>query len=138
VGEPKLASNLGNRNPRMIVFGSAAWRSEAYHDHQAALEQACHALSITEVVDIGPPCGAIPKLSVGCVPKGSLPPDQVSREMLDAHAGFFSYPAACLGKSGVFAAYAAHGLVPVTYAANVTANKDGLRPNEHFLPVYPS
>ena len=135
VGEPKLASNFSRRKPRMIVFGSAAWRRQAYHEHQAALEQACHALSMTEVVDIGPPCGAIPKLSVRCVPKGGLPPDQVSREMLDALAGFFSYPAACLGKSGVFAAYAAHGLVPMTYGANVADNRDGLRPNEHFLPV---
>jgi len=135
VGEPKLASNFSRRKPRMIVFGSAAWRRQAYHEHQAALEQACHALSMTEVVDIGPPCGAIPKLSVRCVPKGGLPPDQVSREMLDALAGFFSYPAACLGKSGVFAAYAAHGLAPMTYAANVADNKDGLRPGEHFLPV---
>ena len=135
VGEPKLASNLGRRKARMIVFGSAAWRRQAYHEHRGALEQACRELGIAEVVDIGPRCGAIPKLSVRCVSKGSLPPDQVSREISDARAGFFSYPAACLGKSGVFAAYAAHGLAPMTYAANVADNKDGLRPGEHFLPV---
>ena len=135
VGEPKLASNLGRRKARMIVFGSAAWRRQAYHEHQDALEQACRELGIAEVVDIGPSCGGIPKLSGRCVSKGSLPPDQVSREMSDARAGFFSYPAACLGKSGVFAAYAAHGLAPMTYAANVADNKDGLRPGEHFLPV---
>ena len=138
VGEPKLASNLGRRKARMIVFGSAAWRRQAYHEHQDALEQACRELGIAEVVDIGSPYGGIPKLSARCVSKGSLPPDQISREMSDARAGFFSYPAACLGKSGIFAAYAAHGVAPVTYGTNAGVSKDGLRPDEHFLPVSPS
>lgn len=46
---------------------------------------------------------------------------------------FFAYPTAYLGKSGVFAAYAAHGLAPVTFSANRAANEDGLKAGEHYL-----
>ena len=138
VGEPDLPACLAGREPRMIVFGSAAWRRQAYHEQSGALVHACRELGITEVADIGPRCGDIPKLAVRCATKGSLPAELVGREMRNARAGFFTYPAPCLGKSSIFAAYAAHGLLPVTYAENSAENKDGVRPNEHYLPVSPS
>jgi hypothetical protein len=37
----------------------------------------------------------------------------VSRLLLDSFAGFLAYPSAFLGKSTIFAAYCAHGLLPV-------------------------
>src|SRR5207302_6871010 len=46
------------------------------------------------------------------------------RWMRRAKAGFTSYPVHCLGKSGVFAAYAAHGLLPIV--ARTGGNDDGL------------
>jgi len=133
VGEPNMKPSLRNRKPRLVVFGSAGWRQQAYDQHRNALEKLCQALKITEVIDIGPPCSDIPQISVPCIQKGRLSAEQINRELLNARAGFFSYPVAFLGKSGIFAAYAAHGLVPVTYASNNTCSEDGLRPNEHFL-----
>ena len=135
VGEMSRRTNLATRKPRMIVFGSAAWRRQTYIEHRDALERACRVLEISEIVDIGPPCGDIPKSSRPCMVRGSLPAEQVGQEMTDARAGFFTYPAAYLGKSGIFAAYAAYGLVPITYSENIADNKDALRPMEHFLPM---
>lgn len=50
-------------------------------------------------------------------------------------AGFFACPVHCLAKSGIFAAYAAHGLVPVTTPGAAAGNLDGLRAGEHFVPA---
>jgi hypothetical protein len=135
VGEPPSLPAWSSRRARLVVFGDPAWRRQAYFEHQTAVEETCAAFSLAEIVDIGAPCGPLPKLSVPCVLKGSLPADRVSEELLDARAGFFAYPAAYLGKSGIFAAYAAHGLVPVTHAENPTDNHDGLREREHFVSI---
>ena len=135
VGEPQSLPAWSSRRARLVVFGDPAWRRQAYFEHQGALEDACAAFGLDEIVDIGSPCGTLPKLRVYCVPKGNLPAEQVSAELLDARAGFFAYPAAYLGKSGVFAAYAAHGLVPVTHAENLADNDDGLRQRDHFVSI---
>jgi hypothetical protein len=91
-------------------------------------------MGINELVDIGAPF-EIPPLAVPVSRRGILSASEVSREMLSARAGFFAYPAAYLGKSGVFAAYAAHGLAPITFAANVMRNADGLACGEHYLSM---
>jgi hypothetical protein len=132
VGEPERLPGWNDRPPRMIVFGSAGQRRQVYDEHRTELEAACHALKLEEIVDIGAPL-EIPTLSMRVTQRGILSAAEVSREMLSARAGFFAYPTAYLGKSGVFAAYAAHGLVPVTYSANRARNEDGLTSGEHYL-----
>jgi len=133
VGEPPSLPHWGNRRPRLVVFGNPAWRRQAYVEHQTALEDACAAFGLEEIVDIGSPCGVLPKFRVPVVLKGNLPAEEISAQLLNARAGFFTYPAAYLGKSGVFAAYAAHGVAPLTYAKNVAANGDGLSERDHFI-----
>src|ERR1035437_1050608 len=132
VGEPERLPEWDERKPRMIVFGSAGWRERVYRDHKTDLEQACQQLNLTEIVDIGTPL-RIPQLSVRISQRGILSAQEISREMLDARAGFFAYPTAYLGKSTIFAAYAAHGLSPITFPANKDENEDGLKCGEHYL-----
>lgn len=134
VGEaPASALAAPRREPTMIVFGSAPWRRQAYCDQRGALEAACAALEIRRIVDIGAPCGDKPKLSVPLLETGVIPATTVNQHLTRARAGFFTYPAAYLGKSTIFAAYAAHALVPVTHGGNDVENLDGLRADEHFL-----
>jgi hypothetical protein len=97
VGEPHSLPAWGNRRARLVVFGDPVWRRQAYFEHRAALQDTCAAFSLDEIVDIGSPCGDLPKLRVPCVLKGNLPAEQVSEELLSARAGFFAYPAAYLG-----------------------------------------
>ena len=52
--------------------------------------------------------------------------------MRNARFGFFT-PDTYLGKSGIFAAYASHGLVPITVDENDKTNEDQLQINNHFL-----
>ena len=138
VGEPAQVPAYHERPARLAVFGTPGWRRDAYTKHRDSLERVCAQLGLTEIVDIGPDCGAVPNLRVPCVQKGSLPADQFSREFLSCRAGFFSYPVPFLGKSGVFAAYAAHGLLPITHAANLEGSEDGLEPSQHFIVAAPS
>jgi hypothetical protein len=135
VGELLASLEWRQRKPRMIVFGGAAWRRQAYFDRRIDLQHAIETFGIDEVVDIGPPCGDVPKLPVRHTVKGILGAESVDRELTEARAGFFTYPADYLGKSTIFAAYASHGLLPVTFAGNAAQNQDGLYAGEHFLRV---
>lgn len=131
VGEPAALPAWNERAPRMIVFGSASWRRQVYAEHRAELEAACQAFDLDEIADIGSPV-ELPNLSRPVLRRGILSAAEVSRDLLAARTGFFSCPINCLGKSGIFAAYAAHGLLPVTFAANPADNLDGLIPGRHF------
>jgi hypothetical protein len=135
VGELSSLTPPNRRAAKLVVLGSAAWRRQVYFDHGADLAQACRALEIEQILDIGPSFGALPKLPVAHSPCGTLPLDEIHRQLTSARAGFFTCPAPYLGKSSIFAAYAAHGLVPLTYAENRALNHDGLTAGEHFLPI---
>jgi hypothetical protein len=63
---------------------------------------------------------------------GTLPAEDVSAWLQTARAGFMAYPPAFLGKSTVFAAYAAHGLAPVV-AWNRDQDAESARRATHFL-----
>jgi hypothetical protein len=116
VGEPAVVPPSEERQPRvMAVFGGPGQRQQAFGELRESLAAACSALDITEIIDLGPSLAALPE-RVGGVPVralGSRPAAEVSSALLGAYAGFLAYPAPFLAKSSVFAAYCAHGLVPV-------------------------
>jgi hypothetical protein len=135
VGEPAQVPAYHERPPRLAVFGTPSWRRQAYTKHRDSLVRICKSLELTEIVDIGAPCEETPNVSIRCVQKGSLPAELVSQELLSCRAGFFAYPIPYLGKSGSFAAYAAHGLAPVTHSANPVESEDGIHVRDHYLPA---
>jgi hypothetical protein len=116
VGEPAETPAAGARHPRsMLVFGGPGSRRRAYGPLLPSLAAACRALAIAEIVDLGPPCGELPARVAGLPVRalGPRPEAEVSAILLRSYAGFLAYPEAFLAKSTVFAAYCAHGLVPV-------------------------
>lgn len=116
VGEPATVPPAGERDPRaMLVFGGAGNRRRAYGELRQALTAACRALAIAEILDLGPPLPELPPVLDGLPVRalGVLPEKEVSGILLRSYAGFLGYPAPMLAKSTVFAAYCAHGLVPV-------------------------
>ncbi len=133
VGEPKQVPASGERRPSMIVFGKAPSRRLAYTRHTHDLEQACRTLKLSQVVDIGPGEIDCTNVTLQVVRRGPLNSEQVSNELLRARAGFFTCPAPALEKSGVYAAYAAHGLLPVTFSSNHAENADGLVQSRHWV-----
>ena len=132
VGEPLGLPPAGDRAWQVVVFGSRPVRAQVYA-RPAALEAFCARHGITRVVDVGMPLPETPRLDgVKIHAAGPLPAPEASALFSQSLAGYFDYHAPFLGKSGIFAAYCAHGMVPVTFPANRTAG-DGLRAGEHYL-----
>jgi len=114
VGEPEYVSDAAERLPVMVVFGTPARRARLYRRAAGSILIACRRLGLTELWDIGVPTET-PWLGDGIkvVRMGQLPAEAVSRLLSMARVGFIDLQPASLGKSTVFAAYCAHGLMPV-------------------------
>lgn len=113
VGEPAAPPPLATRVPRLVVFGGPGVRARAWRRPEA-LAAACRALEVEEVADVGPGAGAPAAIAGRPVTRlGSLPAAEVSRLLAASLAGFMVYPPDFLPKSTIFAAYCAHGLLPV-------------------------
>jgi hypothetical protein len=116
VGEPGTLPAAAERRPRfMAVFGGAGIRQRAYAEMRQALAGACRALEVAEILDVGPTLPELPERIEGFKVRalGPLPDAEVSAILLRSYAGFLGYPPSFLAKSTIFAAYCAHGLVPV-------------------------
>jgi hypothetical protein len=114
VGEAPTAAPLAGRERRMILFGGPGNRARAYRELRAQIAQACRALDIEEICDIGPDSGEpAVGLPVPVRRLGPLPEAEVSALLARSLAGFIGYPAPFLPKSTIFAAYCAHGMLPV-------------------------
>ncbi|HEV8238175.1 MAG TPA: glycosyltransferase family 1 protein [Thermoanaerobaculia bacterium] len=114
VGEPPAPAALGRRRRRLVVFGSPGLRARAYTSARRELQRACAALEVEEIADAGPAI-ALPATFAGIPVRrlGEQPAEAISDLLADSVAGFLSYPPALVAKSTVFAAYAAHRMVPV-------------------------
>jgi len=114
VGEPEMVRPFAERARRIVVFGGAGVRRRTYERFLPALEAAVRTLEAEEIWDIGPRiqlparAGGAPVRHLGVLSEG-----EVSEILLDSAAGFLAYPPAFLPKSTIFAAYCAHGALPV-------------------------
>lgn len=118
IGEPsprQAARRLGERQRRLMVFGTRGRRIEVYQRAAADLNRLCERLGVTEILDVGRAVefDFAGQLRVPVREFGELPGAAVSELLLDAVAGVIDYPAAVLGKSTIFAAYCAHRVIPV-------------------------
>lgn len=115
VGESKVRLPLSDREPRLVVFGGVGPRSRVYQRSLPLLEQVCCKLEIQEIIDIGPPLEQpLPQVAGQAVKVlGIQPAAEISRLLAGSKAGFFDYPLTYIEKSTIFAAYCAHGLLPV-------------------------
>jgi hypothetical protein len=113
VGEPSSPPPLAQRARRLILFGGSGTRGRAYRSLARPLGETCR---IEEICDVGPPADDRPDRIAGIPvrPLGVLTAAEVSGLLLESMAGFVAYPASFLAKSTVFAAYCAHGMLPVT------------------------
>jgi hypothetical protein len=115
VGEPPEPPPLASRARRMVLFGGRGARARAYGELRRDLLAACRTLGVEEIADIGPPLERTEEAVDGIPVRqlGVLPAAEASRLLLDSLAGFVAYPAYFLPKSTIFAAYCAHGVLPV-------------------------
>ena len=135
VGEPETVLPFSQRPAQMAVFGAAGVEQGIYRkpisEQSAAITTA---LAIQNVIDIGERVTSVPTHlgSAVVTSMGRLSGRLVSRHLLACRYGLLNYDVGRLGKSGVFAAYAAHGIVPLCIGSRA-APTDGLEENRHFL-----
>lgn len=139
IGEPQKILPLTERDKRLIVFGSATRRAAVYQNSTDLLGQISKKLEIREILDIGPELNVKPTLQ-GLTPittLGQRSETEIVSLLQTSLAGVLDYPTALLAKSSIFAAYCAHGLIPVVTdnetSRSSTANEhDGLKAGQHY------
>ena len=115
VGELATAPPPTRREPTAVVFGaghrSRTWR--ALTAGAATAGAALRAGGVTEIVDVGPELDAVPDRLDGLPVRvaGPLPAAEVSARLARARVGIADYPLHVMTKSGIVAAYLAHGLL---------------------------
>jgi hypothetical protein len=133
VGEPNKILPLVERSQRMIVFGGRANRLRAYQESLPQFISACEQLGIKEIWDIGSATG-LNLADVHGIPileQGRLSGLEISQILSTSIAGFFDYNPIVLGKSTIFAAYCAHGMIPVA-AYGIDRIIDGIEVGKHY------
>jgi len=113
VGEPAIVPAHELRPRRLVVFGGTAAKTAVYRRLGPALSAMLGRGVLDEVLDIGPP-GAARAAGFAVSERGLLPVVEVSGLLLQSRFGAFDTPWGVATKSGVLAAYAAHGVVPVS------------------------
>ena len=133
VGEPDHLNELSERKRQLVIFGGVAWRRRAYYQSRSLLEETCIQLEIEEILDIGAPLdleiNSVAGVAINFLGKRS--PEEISHFLSDALVGFLCYPNQFLAKSGVFAAYCAHRLLPVCVSER-GENEDGLEAGKNY------
>lgn len=137
VGEMPVYSP--KRAPKIVVFGGAALRAATYRAAGEALFKWVRSQGF-ELHDIGPAMneplitGALKQ--VGAIVHGQLASEEADPILSDASFGVVKYQVEEAAKSGVLAAYCAHGICPVLISDN-NATSNGLVANKHYLAGIP-
>ena len=137
IGEMPSYSSV--RAPKVVVFGGVALRRATYQAAGESLFVWANQQGF-ELHDIGPaindPLLAKSLNHAGVIEHGCLNAEDVSKQLADASFGVVVYPVNYVAKSGVFAAYCAHGVCPILISkSNVEA--DGLVAGHHYLTGMP-
>jgi len=137
VGEPASLPPFSEREPYAVNFGGAGKKAELYKDYGTEVDQLLQRREIERIVDIGPtvPESVTTSLSVPVDRRGILPKEEVSACLQRASLGLLNYGLHCLRKSGVWGAYAAHG-VPTVFTTE-REPIDRLLEGKHFMVLDP-
>lgn len=135
MGEPHVSYPLVEREPLMVLFGGKDWRTTAFIKDRFEIEAACHKWGIKKIIEIG--AGQTPEvnLNVPVLRLGRLSAEEVSIWMSRCRLGFVSYLSSYLEKSSIFAAYAAHGVVPVLPKRAMIPKTLGVIENRQYVCV---
>jgi len=132
VGEPEDPTPWNRREPRAIVFGSTATRARAFVALRACAP-ALARLGIQEIVEAGD--GASQSGEVAGMPTrrlGRLSASELGALLAGSRFALIDYPSRFLGKSSVFAGYAANGCAAINTFA-LDRDFDGLRMGVHYI-----
>lgn len=131
-GEPDTPPPANLRRPVAVVFGSHSTRQRAF-DALRENEARLRMLGVEELIEVGGG-SATAHCAMPCRSAGRLEVPELRELLLQSRFGLLDYPSQFLGKSGVFAAYAAHGCV-VLDTCRPGPDTDRLVAGEHYLSL---
>ncbi len=138
VGEMPAYSS--KRAPKIVVFGGAALRAATYRAAGEKLFEWVRTQGF-ELHDIGPvmnePAITDTLTRAGATVHGRLEVEEASLILSEASFGVVKYPVGAAAKSGVLAAYCAHGVCPILISESY-ATSDGLVADKHYLAGMPA
>ncbi len=138
VGEPGELPPARTRKRQLVVFGRPPSREAVFSRCLHLLGPVCRTLGVERVLEIGPAARARKhRLPVAVEATGALDAGEVSAILRDSMFGLIASDAGMLSKSSVFAAYCAHGTVPLVAgqddAGGDAGEADGLHANRQYL-----
>ncbi len=116
IGEIRDPKPLRERARRLVVFGQKTTREGLYRNHAEKIQAVVRNLRLESIVDVGSGESKLIPSLVGTIPVervGYLSESSLSALLADSVAGVLQYGAEVWEKSGVLAAYQAHGVVPI-------------------------
>ncbi|OUC15277.1 MAG: hypothetical protein B0A82_07970 [Alkalinema sp. CACIAM 70d] len=134
---PTALPNLSDRQRRLVVFGLQGTRARVYNQSSSVINEFCIRFGIQEIIDIGKPTGLDlqSRLILPVTEVGHQSQEEVSKILQNAMVGWTFYDANLLSKSGIFAAYCAHGVVPVVTSPTQPDDNSELTPHQEYLLV---
>ncbi|MCI0746946.1 MAG: hypothetical protein L0Y58_16205 [Verrucomicrobia subdivision 3 bacterium] len=133
LGEQSEHDLVESRPPNMIIFGSAQWVKDLLGQHREKTLKCAQALGLQQLITVGSPVGTVPpRFPVPIKEHGQVDASIIAKLMRSSRVGLTDYFPGHLAKSGVFAAYAAFGLVPVLPRLN-RSELDGCVAGETYL-----
>jgi len=136
VGEPETRSGSEARDRRAVMFGGGGRKAVIYNEHQDVLRRLVREEEFSGVLDIGPVKEKALPSAKWYQALGICPVEEISEQLASASLGILSYSGRRLGKSGVAAAFAAHGVPFLLFDEEESAgNTDPYVEGEHFWRI---
>jgi hypothetical protein len=117
----------------LVVFGSLHNRQSVYRNK--SFPYVLQRLDIDTIYDIGPGDIDLEDCVVRVIKKGALPSDAVAWHFNKAKYGALSYKPELLGKSGIFSAYAAFGIIAINLVDEDRPLHDDLEEGSNYFNV---
>lgn len=134
IGEPKQVPLLSERQPWLVIFGGSNNRQKAYLKSRSKITHICQVFGLDKIIDIG--LSSNLKLvdldGIPIIERGELSNQEIESILLNSMVGFLDYNPDYLAKSGIFAAYSAHGMLIVN-AKGSSCEIDRLKSGRHYL-----
>ena len=121
VGELKKNKKIKERKKNEIIFGNTYQKKILYKDivlNKNKYEILLKKMSVTEIIDIGPKVNISKSVSFKTINLKSIgirTKSYISYLLANSKVGLVYYPVGQMTKSGIVAAYAAHGLVIINF-----------------------
>lgn len=112
-GEPATLVPPRGRQAQLVIFTSNFGGRNPPADFWQYLAQTITRYQISKLLLIGRPVNSVPEFPVAIQQLGFLDTTQISDILRESLFGYAFFAPLVLGKSGIFAAFAAHGVIPL-------------------------